>query len=177
MECPADCPRPSGGPSAVPFYRPTRTKYVSGQTSIYTADYPLSLSGLSAIHLRQPTRDNNVSGTISNSTCGLSGHPWRTVRSSRIQSTRDGNVSGQNPKLYCGLSAPKWRTVRSSILRTPPETSSLDNFQLSTADCPLPYSGLSAVHSAKPPETTSSLDEIYLTGGLSAPPRQTVRDT
>jgi len=63
------------------------------------------------------------------------------------------------------------------FLRTPPETSSLDNFQLSTADRPLPYSGLSAVNFAKLPETTSSLDENYLTGGLSAPPRRTVRDT
>src|SRR6185503_9034567 len=78
---------------------------------------------------------------------------------------------------YCGLSAPKWRTVRSSILRTPPETSSLDKFQVSTADCPFPYSGPSAVSSAKPPETTSSLDEPNLTGGLSAPPKRTVRDT
>ena len=77
---------------------------------------------------------------------GPSGPPWRTVRSSRIQSTRDENVSGQNPRLYRGLSAPKWRTVHSSILRTPPETSSLDKFQISTADRPLPYSGPSAVH-------------------------------
>jgi len=146
LECPADCLRPSGRPSAVPFYQPTRTNYLSGQTLIYTADCPLTLSGLPAIHLRQPTRDNNVSGTISNPTCGLSGPPWRTVRSSRIQSTRDGNVSGQNTRLYCGLSVPKWRTVRSSILRTPPETSSLDKFQVSTADRPLSYSGPSAVH-------------------------------
>ena len=129
MECPADCPRPSGGPSAVLVYQPPRTKYESGQTPLYTADCPPTLSVLSAIHLCQPTRDNNVSGLISNPTGGLSGPPWRTVRSSRIQSTRDGNVSGQ--------------------------------FQVSTADRPLPYSGPSAVSSAKPPETTSSLDELY----------------
>ena len=158
LERPADCPRPSGGPSAVPFYRPTRTNYLSGQTSIYTADCPHTFSGLSAIHLRQPTRDN-VSGPISNPTGGLSGPPWRTVRSSFIQSTRDGNVSGQSPRHYYGLSAPKWQTVRSSILRTAPETSSLDKLQVSTADRPLPYSGQSVVNSAKPPEKTSSLDE------------------
>ena len=110
LERPADFPRPSGGPSAVPFYRPTKTNYLSGQTSIYTADCPLTLSGLSAIHLRQPTRDNNASGPISNPTGGLSGPPWRTVRSSFIQSTRDGNVSVQKTLR---------RTVRSPIADRP----------------------------------------------------------
>ena len=129
------------------------------KTSIYTADCPLTLSGPSAVHLRQLTRDNNASGTISKLYCGLSGPPWRTVRSSRIQSTRDDNVSGQNPRLYCGLSAPKRRTVRSLILRIPPETPSLDKLQASTADRPLPYSGLSAGNSAKLPETISTLVE------------------
>ena len=107
----ADCP---------PYYftDPPAPSTSLDKTSIYTADCPLTLSGSSAVHLRQPTRDNNASGTISNPTCGLSGPPWRTVRSSRIQSTRDDNVSGQNPRLYCGLSAPKWRTVRSTTLQT-----------------------------------------------------------
>ena len=65
-----------------------------------------------------PPRGNNVSGTNSNPPSGPSGHPWRTVRSSRNPFTRDDNVSGQTPSLYCGLSAPKRRTVRSSPLRT-----------------------------------------------------------
>ena len=105
MKCTADCPRPSGRPSAVQLGRPTRTTNVSGEFLYWLANCPLTLSGLSAIHLRQPTRDNNVSRPISNPTGGLSGPPWRTVHSSFIQSNRDGNVSGQKPKLYGGLSA------------------------------------------------------------------------
>ena len=105
MKCTADCPRPSGGPSAVQLGRPTRTTNVFGEFLYWLADCPLTLSGLSAIHLRQPTRDNNVSGLISNPTGGLSGPPRRTVRDSLIQSTRDGNVSGQNPRFNGGLSA------------------------------------------------------------------------
>ena len=102
MKCTEDCPRPSGGPSAVQLGRTTN---ISGEFLYWLADCPLTLSGLSAIHLRQPTKDNNVSGPISNPTGGLSGPAWRTVRSSFIQSTRDGNVSGQKPKLYGELSA------------------------------------------------------------------------
>ena len=49
LEYPADYPRPSGGPSAVQLCRPTRTNYLSGQVSIYTADRPLQHSGLSAV--------------------------------------------------------------------------------------------------------------------------------
>ena len=31
MKCPADCPQPNGGPSAVQLRRPTRTTNVSGE--------------------------------------------------------------------------------------------------------------------------------------------------
>jgi len=37
---------------------------------------------------------------------------------------------------------------------------SLDKFLILPADRPAPLSGLSAVHSANPPETTTSLDKI-----------------
>ena len=104
MKCTEDCPRPSGGPSAVQLGRLTRTTNVSGEFLYWLADCPLTLSGLSAIHLRQSTRDNGVSGQISNPTGGPSGPPWRTVRNSLFQSTRDDNVSGQNPRLYGRLS-------------------------------------------------------------------------
>ena len=75
MKCTADCPRPSGGPSAVQLGRPTRTTNVSGEFLYWLADCPLTLSELSAIHLRQSTRDNDVSGQISNPNGGLSGPP------------------------------------------------------------------------------------------------------
>ena len=55
------------------------------------------------------------------------------------------------------------RTVRDPVadcpqftFANPPEpTTSLDEFQNSPADCPLPTSGPSTVHSAHPSETTS----------------------
>ena len=67
LKCPADCPRPNGGPSAVPLGRPTRTTNVSGEFLYLLADSPLTLSGLSAIHPRQTSRDNDASGKILNS--------------------------------------------------------------------------------------------------------------
>ena len=158
MHC--GCPRPSGGPSAVQLGRPTRTTNVSGEFLYWLADCPLTLSGLSAIHLRQSTRDNDVSGRISNPNGGPSGPPWQTFRSSLCPTTRDDNVSGQNPRLYGGLSVPPWRTVRSSPLRTPPDNFVSGQTSIPTADCPLSNSGPSAVQFAKPPETTSSLDNF-----------------
>ena len=64
----ADCPRPSGGPSAVQLCRPTRPNYLTGQFLYRLVDCPLTLSGLSAIHPCQTSRDNVASGKILNST-------------------------------------------------------------------------------------------------------------
>ena len=60
------------GLSAIQLCRPTRTNYLSGQISIYTADRPALLGGPSAVLLCQTTRDDNVSGQNSRLYGGLS---------------------------------------------------------------------------------------------------------
>ena len=127
LECPADCPRPSGGPSAVPFYRPTRTEYLSGQLQSIRRTFRSPLAGRPQYTYANPpeTTTSLEQSLISTADC-----PHPSGGPSAVQSC-----------------AP------------PPETSSLDKLQVSTADRPLPYSGLSAVNFAKPPETTSSLDK------------------
>ena len=61
----------------------------------------------------------------------------------------------------------------------PPETTtSLDRILDSTADCPLSNSGPSAVQSCEPHQRQHRLwTTSNLTGGLSGPPRRTVRDS
>ena len=63
-----DCPRPSGGPSAVQLCRPTRTNYLSGQISIYTADRPAPLGGPSAVHSSNPPETTTSLDKILDST-------------------------------------------------------------------------------------------------------------
>ena len=75
MKCPADCPQPNGGPSAVQLRRPTRTSNVSGEFLDWLVDCPRLSSGLSATHFCNPTRTDYFSGQISNLYCGLSAHP------------------------------------------------------------------------------------------------------
>ena len=55
-----------------------------------------------------------------------------------------------NFKLYCGPSGPPWRTVRSHSADPPETTTSLDKILDSTADCPRPSGGPSAVKSCEP---------------------------
>ena len=82
MKCTEDCPRPSGGPSAVQLGRPTKTTNVSGEFLYWLADSPqytyanppetttsldkflilpadrlALLGGPSAVHLRETTRN------------------------------------------------------------------------------------------------------------------------
>ena len=151
LERPADCPRPSGGPSAVPFYRPTRTNYLSGQTSIYTvdcpqhtyanppettsleqflilpADCPAPLGGPSAVHVSNPPETATSLDKILNSTADS---PLSNSGPSAAQSCE----LHQRHRLWTNFNFQR-RTVRSPIA---------DHSQFS---------------SAKPPETTSSLDK------------------
>ena len=105
QKCPADCPHPSGGPSAVQCCRPTRTNYLSGQFQIYKADCPLQNSGLSAVNSAKPPEAMTPLDKflISTADCpALLGGPSAVHTAN---STRDDNVSGQNSRLYGGLSA------------------------------------------------------------------------
>jgi len=78
------------------------------------------------------------------------------------------------------------QATRFTFANPPEPTTSLDEFQNSPADCPLPISGPSVVHSANPPEPAMSLDKFLnlpadcpaLLGGPSAVHlRETTRDT
>ena len=99
--------------------------------------------------------------TLTEIPCGLSALQWRTVRRTILPTHQ--------------LQVPLWtklqsirRTVRSPLAdrprytcASPPETiTPLEQFLNSTADCPAPLGGPSAVHVFNPPETTTSLDKI-----------------
>ena len=105
LKCPADCPHPSGGPSAVQLCRPTRTNYLSGQISnLYGGLSALKQQTVHSLTPQNHQRQRRL-WTSFKLYCGPSGPPWRTARSSLCQSTIDDNVSGQIFRLYCGLSA------------------------------------------------------------------------
>ena len=103
--------------------------------------------------------------------CGLSAPQWRTVRRI-ILPTHQNQVP-----LWTKLQSIR-RTVRSPLAdrpqytcASPPETTTpLEQFLNSTADCPRPSGGPSAVQSYEPQPETLSLDKLLLsTAGRPLP--------
>ena len=111
LECPADCPRPSGGPSAVQLCRPTRTNYLSGQISIYTADRPAPLGGPSAVHSSNPPETTTSLDKILDSTADC---PRPSGGPSAVQSCEP----HQRHRLWTSFKFQR-RTVRSPIADCP----------------------------------------------------------
>ena len=133
---------------------------IANEFLYWLAGCPLTLSGLSAIHLRQSTRDNDVSRQISNPTGGPSGPldgpsavhsanpPETTTSLDRIlDSTADCPLSISGPSAV----QPYETHQRQHRLWT--------NFELQRRTVRSPLVDRPQFNSAKPPETTSSLDK------------------
>ena len=125
------------------------------------ADSPLLRRGQSASQSRNSSRDVVGYGELAEVYCGQSATGSRTVRRT-ILPTHQNRVP-----LWTKLQSIR-RTVCSPIAdrpqythANPPETTtSLEQSLNSTADCPAPLGGPSAVQVSIPPETTTSLDKI-----------------
>src|SRR6185312_11796488 len=97
--------------------------------------------------------------TLTEIPSGLSAPKWRTVRRAILPTHQRQQRLWNSFPFYL-------RTVRPPLADRPQfkysihqRRTSLDNFLDSTADCPRPSGGPSAVHPSELPETTSSLDK------------------
>ena len=158
---PADCPATLGGLSAVHIFNPAETSTSLDKILNSTADCPAPLGGPSAVHVFNPPETTASLDKILDSTADC---PRPSGGSSAVQSCETHQRQHRlwtNFELYGGLSALQWQTVRSSTLRNPPETtSSLDKSRTLRRTVRSPTADRPQFNSAKPSETTTSLDNF-----------------